>query len=107
MVLGQGEEVKPAFLVVSIDRRPDTDAEAMAAYGEAAGPLAREAGLAIVARGVPTVLEGEWPSESVTIERFPSMEALLGFWYSDGYQEAKKHRDGQLDVHFIVAIEGN
>ena len=40
-----------------------------------------------------------------TCGSFPSMQALKDFWYSDAYQAAKKHRDGQLDVNFIVAIE--
>ena len=79
----------------------------MAAYREAAEPLAGAAGLTFLARGVPKVLEGEWPSETITIEQFTSMNALLEFWNSDEYQQAKKYREGQLDVNFIVAVEGN
>ena len=107
MVLGQGEPVKPAFIIVSADLRADADADAMATYREKAGPVALAAGITIIARGVPTVLEGEWPSETVTIEQFTSMEALLEFWHSDEYQAAKKYREGQLDLNFIVAIEAN
>ena len=54
-----------------------------------------------------TVLEGEWPyDEGILIEKFTSMAALRAFWYSDGYQEAKKLREGALKVNFIVAVEG-
>ena len=75
-----------------------------------AGPLAVAAGLEIVA-GRPdptvTVLEGEWPyEEGIVIERFSSMAVLKEFWYSDGYQEAKKLREGASKVNFIVAVEG-
>jgi uncharacterized protein (DUF1330 family) len=35
------------------------------------------------------------------------MDALLEFWHSDEYQAAKKYREGQLDLNFIVAIEAN
>jgi len=106
-VQGQSEEVKPVFLVISADLKADADAAAMAAYGEAAGPLARQAGNTTLAKGVPKVLEGQWPSESIIIKQYDSMAALLKFWDSDGYQKAKKHREGQLDVNFIVAIEAN
>ena len=50
------------------------------------------------------VLEGEWPyDEGIVIERFRSMKALKEFWYSDGYQEAKKLREG---VAKILAAAG-
>lgn len=97
----------PAYLIVSSQV---LDADAMGPYREAAGPLARTAGLEIVA-GRPdptvTVLEGEWSyDEGIVIEQFRSMEALKGFWYSDGYQHAKTLREGVLKVNFIVAVEG-
>ena len=34
------------------------------------------------------------------------MAVLKEFWYSDGYQEAKKLREGLSKVNFIVAVEG-
>ena len=97
----------PAYLIVS---SRVLDADAMGPYREAAGPLARTAGLEIVA-GRPdptvTVLEGEWPyDEGIVIEKFRSMDALKDFWYSDGYQHAKTLREGALKVNFIVAVEG-
>ena len=44
--------------------------------------------------------------EKFVIERFRSMKALKEFWYSEGYQEAKKLREGVVKINFIVALEG-
>jgi len=35
------------------------------------------------------------------------MISLTDFWYSEGYQAAKKLREGLSTINFIVAIEGN
>ena len=98
---------KAAYLIVSSNV---IDPEPLAAYGEAAGPGARKAGVEIVAQADVgsglEVLEGAWPFEGgVTIERFTSMQALLDFWHSDEYEAAKKLREGALHVDFIVALE--
>ena len=101
------EKAPPAYIVVSSKLiKPD----AIGPYREAAGPLAQAAGIEILA-GRPDpgflVLEGEWPyEEGIVIERFRSMKALKDFWYSDGYQEAKKLREGVSKINFIVAVEG-
>lgn len=103
----QQETEPPGYIVVSASSTP-TNPEAMGAYRAAAGPLAVAAGLEVVARSPKvTVLEGEWPyEEGITIEKFRSMAAVLEFWYSDAYQEAKKLREGASKVNFIVAVEG-
>ena len=69
---------------------------------------ARSVLLEIVARSPKvTVLEGGWPyEEGITIEKFTSMAAVMEFWYSDTYQEAKKLREGASKINFIVAVEG-
>ena len=98
--------VKPAYLVAS--SRP-IHPDRMAPYRAAAGPLATKAGLEILASGDPAahLLEGAWPyAGGLTIERYRSMEDLLAFWNSPGYQEAKKLRAGHVEMNFIVAIEG-
>ena len=98
--------VKPAYLVAS--SRP-IHPDKMAPYRAAAGPLATKAGLEILASGDPSahVLEGAWShAGGLTIERYRSMEDLLAFWNSPGYQEAKKLRAGLVEMNFIVAIEG-
>jgi uncharacterized protein (DUF1330 family) len=98
--------VKPAYLVAS--SRP-IHPDQMAPYRAAAGPLATKAGLEILGSGNPAahVLEGTWAHEgTLTIERYRSMEDLLAFWNSPAYQEAKKLRAGNVEMNFIVAIEG-
>jgi uncharacterized protein (DUF1330 family)/ketosteroid isomerase-like protein len=97
---------KPAYLIAS--SRP-IHPEKMDAYRQAAGPLARAAGLEILASGNPAlnVLEGKWNVEGgLTVERYRSMADLLAFWSSPGYRDAKKLREGLVDMNFIVAIEG-
>ena len=41
------------------------------------------------------------------LEVYPSMDVLKEFWYSDGYQAAKKLREGLATVNFIIAIEAD
>lgn len=99
---------RPAFLIVSADRNAGVSNADYAPYQQAAGPLARAAGLSMVATSqAPEVLEGNWPYGNVAIERFSSMAALRDFWYSDGYQQAKKLRAGLSTINFIVAVEGD
>lgn len=98
-------ETKPAYMIVSSDRHEGAD---YGPYSQAAGPLAREAGLKMLASGqVPLVLEGSWPYKNMAVEVYPSMDALKEFWYSDAYQAAKQLRQGLSTVNFIVAVEGN
>ena len=96
---------KPAYMIVSSQRHEGAD---YGPYSKAAGPLARAAGLQMLASGKkPVVLEGDWPYENVTLEIYPSMAELKAFWYSDEYQAAKKLREGLSDVDFIIAVEAN
>jgi uncharacterized protein (DUF1330 family) len=103
----QSAPEKAAYLIASTKvLKPDQ----MGAYGKAAGPLARQAGLQVLARGQAgstiQVLEGKWPFEGgLVVERFRSMKALLDFWHSPGYQQAKKLREGAMQANFIVAVE--
>lgn len=106
--MSAAEEVAPpAYVVVSSKLLKP---EAMDRYREVAGPLAREVGIEVLARQAKPemlVLEGKWPyEEGITVERFKSMKALKDFWYSEGYQEAKKLREGASKVNFIIAVEG-
>jgi len=105
--IAQAPEPKPAYLIVASDAKPGADQAALARYREAAAPLAREAGLQVLARGEALPLEGNWPFGAITVERFTSMQALRDFWFSEAYQTAKKLREGQSTVHFIVGVEGS
>jgi uncharacterized protein (DUF1330 family) len=100
----------PAYLLaVGTRLKPP---EALAAYRQAAGPLAMAAGYQQLAtqptKGTVQVLEGKWPDEGfVTLEEFTSMKDLLNFWNSDAYQAAKKLRADASRMDFIIAVEGS
>jgi len=99
----------PAYLLaVGTRLKPP---EALAAYRQAAGPLATAAGYQLLAtqptKATVHVLEGKWPYEGfATLEKFTSMKDLLGFWNSDGYQAAKKLRADAIKMDFVIAVEG-
>lgn len=100
----------PAYMIVSGKRLKPP--EAMAAYRQAAGPLAMAAGYQLLAtqptRDKVQVLEGEWNYDGfLLVEKYSSMQALLKFWNSPEYQAAKKLREGAVKMDFIVAIEGS
>jgi len=100
----------PAYLV-AVGKRLKPP-EALAAYRQAAGPLAMAAGYQLLAtqpsKATVQVLEGQWPYEGfVTLEKFTSMKDLLNFWNSDGYQSAKKLRADAIKMDFIIAVEGS
>ena len=98
---------KAAFLIAATNPT-SAPPEKMAKYREAAGPLAKQAGMQLLGAGVPgsntfQVLEGKWPYQGrVAVEKFRSMKALQDFWNSPAYQEAKKNR---TEANFIIAVE--
>ena len=95
---------KPIYLVVSAEVRND---EALEPYRQQAVPLAEAAGLEILGSGEIELLEGDWDHfPALTLEKIDSKAALHKFWYSPEYQQAKKLREGHLDIQFIVAVEG-
>ena len=101
----QGGGEKAAYLIASTSPKPNTP-ERGAAYSKAAGPLAKNAGVQLLGAGEGStiqVLEGTFPYKSrLVVEKFRSMKALLDFWKSPGYQEAKKNRN---EANFIIAVE--
>jgi uncharacterized protein (DUF1330 family) len=101
---GGGE--KAAYLIAATNPVA-APADRMKLYREKAGPLAQGAGMKLLGSGEPgktlQVLEGKWPYQGrVAVERFRSMKALVDFWNSPGYQEAKKLR---TEANFIIAVE--
>jgi len=99
---------KPAYLITSGNV---VAPEKMPAYLEASAPLFKAAGSEEIAFGKLSdrnihLLEGEWPYKGlVMIIKFPSMDALLKFWNSPAYHQAKKLRDGVVIPNFTIAIE--
>ena len=103
----QGKPEKAAYLIAATSPTPASP-EKMAKYRDAAGPLARQAGMQALGGGVPgqpafELLEGTFPYQGrVAVEKFRSMKALHDFWHSEGYQAAKKNR---TEANFIIAVE--
>jgi uncharacterized protein (DUF1330 family) len=95
---------KPIYVVVS---GRVTQPDKLAAYAEASGPLAQAAGLEFLAHSKPVLLEGKWPYAEgmVAVEKFTSKVELQKFWQSEAYQQAKKLREGVVDIDFIIAVE--
>ena len=60
----------------------------------------------IVKREVPTVLEGKFEKERITVFEFPSMQTIHELWSSDEYSEIRKLRDGlgELDVLAVQTV---
>jgi uncharacterized protein (DUF1330 family) len=103
----QSKAEKAAYLIAvssGVQAPPDN----MAKYREVALPLAKHAGLQILAGGMTgqpsfQLLEGKFPYQGrVGLERFRSMKELLDFWHSDAYQNVRKLR---TEAHFIIAVE--
>jgi uncharacterized protein (DUF1330 family) len=101
----QNRGEKAAYLIASTSPAPLAP-ERRAAYSKAAGPLAKNAGMQMLGAGEGStiqVLEGSFPYKGrVAVEKFRSMKALLDFWKSPAYQEAKKLRN---EANFIIAVE--
>ena len=109
-VTGTSAPADPPAYLLAVGKRLKPP-EALAAYRQAAGPLAMAAGYQQLAtqpsKANVQVLEGQWPYEGfVTLEKFTSMKDLLNFWNSDGYQSAKKLRADAIKMDFIIAVEG-
>ena len=95
-----------AYLVVTAQVH---DREAfMTGYAPAAAALTEKFGGEYVVRapGVE-VLEGDDRAAggSLVISKWPDKEALLAFWHSAEYTEAKKLRDGIADCEVLIAAE--
>ena len=64
------------------------DDERLAAYVELAGPAMRAAGGTFLARGNPAHAFESGTTECTTLIEFPSVEAAVAAYHSDGYQAA-------------------
>lgn len=53
------------------------------------------------------LFEGQFPDDArFTLFRFPSMQALQGFWHSEEYQAIKHLRTDVIPPNFTFAVEG-
>jgi uncharacterized protein (DUF1330 family) len=67
-----------------------------------AAPLAEHGGRFLVRGGARETVEGEAKPRTVVIE-FPSYEAALACYRSDGYQEALRLRQGISESDLVIA----
>lgn len=78
------------------------DAVRLEDYRRAVLPTMEKYDGRLVARGVPIVLEGEWPREKLIIAEFPSMERARQWWDSPEYAEPKALRQATADSELII-----
>ena len=67
--------------------------------------IAAHGGRFIARGGRCEVLEGEWEPGRVVVIEFPSMDAALGWYRSDDYQELAKIRQAASTAKILV-VEG-
>ncbi len=100
---------KPAYLVAS-SFMPEGHG-ALDPYGQATHPIMEKWGGELIVAGETGQFmdhfEGEWKKDArFTLFRFPSMEALQGFWNSEEYQAVKHLRTDVIPPNFTFAVEG-
>ncbi|RVW01702.1 DUF1330 domain-containing protein [Rhodococcus spongiicola] len=99
----------PAYLVAS-SFMPEGHGS-LEPYVEATHPMIKKYGGELLIDGTSSQLidhfEGEWKEGArFTLFRFPSMEALQGFWNSPDYQAVKHLRTDVIPPNFTFAVEG-
>ena len=82
------------------------DAEKYQQYGAGAGPTIIAHGGELVIRGkVDKALAGSAGHQTVAVARFPSMEALEGWYQSNAYQALIPLRDAAVDMNLVSYSE--
>jgi uncharacterized protein (DUF1330 family) len=78
-------------------------------YSEYTGPvpesIAKHGGRFLARGGKVEVLEGDWQPRRLVVIEFPSMDAALGWYHSEDYQELAKIRWSASTANFVV-VEG-
>lgn len=103
------DEQRPAYLIASSFMEEGHGS--LDAYYHAAHPLLEAAGGETIIAGHSQQnlrhFEGEWnKGAAFTVFKFPSMDALLGFWNSKEYQSIKHLRTDVIPPNFTFATEG-
>jgi uncharacterized protein (DUF1330 family) len=85
-----------------------SDPERLQRYIELAGPAMRAAGGRFLARGNPAAAFESGAIERTTLIEFPSVEAAVAAYQSQGYQEALEVLGdaAERDLRIIEAVEG-
>ncbi|HEY2541835.1 MAG TPA: DUF1330 domain-containing protein [Gaiellaceae bacterium] len=93
----------PAYVIVETDVH---DPEQYERYKAASpGAVAAGGGRFVARGGELAILEGDWHPSRIVILEFPDLESAKEWYASEGYQEAKKLRDGAANLR-MVAVEG-
>ena len=92
----------PAY-VISHQRVPDPDADELARYREASGPIVTRYGGRFIARGGPIdVLEGDANADRIAVIEFPDLAAARAWFDSPEYQEIAALRRSAADADFLL-----
>lgn len=90
----------PALLVARIRLR---DAEKLAAYAAATGPMIKDHGGSILRKGsFAKTLLGEADHTMSSIIEFPDVQAAENFFNSPEYQEQAEVRDAAGEMQFVL-----
>jgi len=89
-----------AYLIV--DELSVENPDQLQDYISQAAPMIARAGGELIASGVPEVLEGNWSPKRFVMAKFPSMEMLKEWWYSDEYQELIPMRTDISESNIII-----
>ena len=93
----------PAYVIVETDI---TDPEQYERYKAASpGAVAAGGGRFLVRGGELAVLEGDWSPSRLVMVEFPDLESARRWYVSEGYEQAKKLREGAANLR-MVAVEG-
>ena len=93
----------PAYVIVETDIFDPEQYEQYKAASPAA--VAAGGGRFVVRGGELTVLEGDWTPSRLVVLEFPDLATAEQWYASEGYQEAKKLREGAASLN-MVAVEG-
>ena len=92
-----------AYVIIEADVH---DPEQYEKYKAASpGTIAGGGGRFLVRGGEVVVLEGDWQPRRLVVLEFETLDAARHWYESEGYQEAKRLRDGAADLR-MVALEG-
>jgi uncharacterized protein (DUF1330 family) len=93
----------PAYVVIETDIHDPERYEKYKAVSP--GAVAAGSGRFLARGGATAVLEGDWDPPRIVILEFPDLETAKTWYASEGYQEAKKLREGAARLN-MVAVEG-
>ena len=93
----------PAYVIFEVQIR---DAERWKEFSQQLGPVLAAVGAKYLVRGgVPTIHEGDWLPQRLSILEFPSKQALEDFYEGSAYQRLIAMRQEFSSARF-VSVDG-